>query len=218
MYGIHTSHTFENVTPTHINRLDSMKSQISCESRKNVASNPTNQNDAIPSYILKSKLGHLRDIDECLSFRLGNVLPNFQLSQTSMIGQTIGKIVKKPFVSHSSSYSQTNKYRMSEPEPITATSASYFFGFMGAVSALVFTCKRIHFIAFLILIFSLTALGSSYGTAKAGVGVCNMGVMRPELVMKSVIPCLMAGMIGIYGLIIALLIVLRSKLVQILVV
>ena len=34
--------------------------------------------------------------------------------------------------------------------------------------------------------------------------------MRPELVMKSVIPCLMAGMIGIYGLIIGLLITLSS--------
>ena len=27
-------------------------------------------------------------------------------------------------------------------------------------------------------------LGAAYGTAKAGVGVCSMGVARPELVMK----------------------------------
>ena len=67
--------------------------------------------------------------------------------------------------------------------------ASYFFGFMGAATALVFTC-----------------MGAAYGTAKARVGVCSMGVMRPELVMKSIIPCIMAGVIGIYGLIIAILI------------
>ena len=52
----------------------------------------------------------------------------------------------------------------------------------------------------------LTCLGAAYGTAKAGVGVCSMGVMRPDMVMKSIIPCIMAGIIGIYGLIIAILI------------
>merc|ERR1719169_325034 len=30
-----------------------------------------------------------------------------------------------------------------------------------------------------------------------------MGVLKPELVMKSIIPVIMAGVIGIYGLIIA---------------
>ncbi len=33
-----------------------------------------------------------------------------------------------------------------------------------------------------------------------------MGVMRPELVMRSIIPVVMAGVIGIYGLIIAVII------------
>ncbi len=33
-----------------------------------------------------------------------------------------------------------------------------------------------------------------------------MGVMRPELVMKSIIPVVMAGVLGIYGLIIAVII------------
>lgn len=30
-----------------------------------------------------------------------------------------------------------------------------------------------------------------------------MGVLRPELVMKSIVPVIMAGVLGIYGLIIA---------------
>ncbi|GMJ03561.1 VACUOLAR-TYPE H+ ATPASE C2 [Hibiscus trionum] len=39
-----------------------------------------------------------------------------------------------------------------------------FFGFLGAAAALVFSC-----------------MGAAYGTAKSGVGVASMGVMRPEL-------------------------------------
>ncbi|XP_053993105.1 uncharacterized protein LOC128884076 [Hylaeus volcanicus] len=59
-----------------------------------------------------------------------------------------------------------------------------FFGFMGVTCAVVF-CN----------------LGSAYGTAKAGVGIASMGVMRPDLVMKSTIPVIMAALLGIYGLV-----------------
>jgi V-type H+-transporting ATPase proteolipid subunit len=38
-----------------------------------------------------------------------------------------------------------------------------------------------------------TVFGAAYGTAKSAVGICSMGVMRPELIMKSVIPVIMAG-------------------------
>lgn len=48
--------------------------------------------------------------------------------------------------------------------------------------------------------------GAAYGTAKSGVGIASMGVMRPELVMKSIVPVVMAGVLGIYGLIIAVII------------
>merc|ERR1719463_984399 len=64
-----------------------------------------------------------------------------------------------------------------------------FFGFMGCAAALVFAC-----------------LGAAYGTAKSGVGVANMGVMHSDMVMKSIIPIIMAGVLGIYGLIVAVLI------------
>merc|ERR1712153_92051 len=63
-----------------------------------------------------------------------------------------------------------------------------FFGFMGCMMALVFAC-----------------LGAAYGTAKSGVGVANMGVLHAEMVMKSIIPIIMAGVLGIYGLIVAVL-------------
>ncbi|XP_064110174.1 V-type proton ATPase 16 kDa proteolipid subunit c [Macrobrachium nipponense] len=66
---------------------------------------------------------------------------------------------------------------------------SPFFGVMGATSAMVFS-----------------ALGAAYGTAKSGVGIAAMSVMRPELIMKCIIPVVMAGIIAIYGLVVAVLI------------
>lgn len=46
-------------------------------------------------------------------------------------------------------------------------------------------------------------LGSAYGTSKAGIGVMHLGVMNSKLTMKGIIPCIMAGILGIYGLIVA---------------
>ena len=50
-------------------------------------------------------------------------------------------------------------------------------------------------------------MGAAYGTAKSGVGVAAMGVQRPELVIKSIIPVVMAGIFGVYGLIVSVIIV-----------
>ncbi|CAG8469196.1 12812_t:CDS:2 [Ambispora gerdemannii] len=63
------------------------------------------------------------------------------------------------------------------------------FGVLGCTSAIVFTC-----------------FGAAYGTAKAGVGLSNMGVLRPDLVIKAIVPIIMAGIIGIYGLVVSVLI------------
>ena len=46
-------------------------------------------------------------------------------------------------------------------------------------------------------------IGAAYGTAKSGVGIASMGVMNPGLVMRNIIPVVMAGVLGIYGLIVA---------------
>jgi V-type H+-transporting ATPase 16kDa proteolipid subunit len=56
------------------------------------------------------------------------------------------------------------------------------------------------------VVLFVEGMGAAYGTAKSGVGVASMGVMRPELVMKSIVPVVMAGVLGIYGLIIAVII------------
>ncbi len=55
-------------------------------------------------------------------------------------------------------------------------------------------------------VFNSLALGAAYGTAKSGTGIAAMSVMRPELIMKSIIPVVMAGIIAIYGLVVAVLI------------
>ncbi|CAJ0626911.1 116_t:CDS:2, partial [Entrophospora sp. SA101] len=53
---------------------------------------------------------------------------------------------------------------------------------------------------------ALGCFGAAYGTAKSGVGISTMGVLHPELVMKSIVPIIMAGIIGIYGLVVSVLI------------
>lgn len=54
-------------------------------------------------------------------------------------------------------------------------------------------------------------IGSAYGTAKAGLSIGCCGVMRPDLVMKNMIPVVMAGILGIYGLIMSIIITQSSK-------
>ncbi|OMJ20382.1 V-type proton ATPase 16 kDa proteolipid subunit, partial [Smittium culicis] len=66
---------------------------------------------------------------------------------------------------------------------------SPFFGAMGCVAATVFC-----------------SFGAAYGTAKSGVGLSAMGILRPDLVIKNIVPVVMAGIIGIYGLVVAVLI------------
>lgn len=56
------------------------------------------------------------------------------------------------------------------------------------------------------ILFACLALGASYGTAKSGTGIASMAVMKPELIMKAIIPVVMAGIIAIYGLVVAALI------------
>jgi len=71
-----------------------------------------------------------------------------------------------------------------------------FFGFMGVSMALVLASN----------IDTNIDLGAAYGTAKAGTGISSISIWRPGLVMKSLIPVVMAGILGIYGMIVAVII------------
>mmetsp|Transcript_8563 Transcript_8563/g.10251 ORF Transcript_8563/g.10251 Transcript_8563/m.10251 type:complete len:208 (+) Transcript_8563:74-697(+) len=52
----------------------------------------------------------------------------------------------------------------------------------------------------------LSNWGSAWGTWKAGLGVCKMGVDYPQGVIKNIVPIVMAGVLGIYGLIVSVII------------
>ena len=54
-------------------------------------------------------------------------------------------------------------------------------------------------------------LGAAYGTAKAGIGISSMGVLKPDLIVKSVVPVVMAGILGIYGLIISVILLQKVR-------
>ena len=47
-------------------------------------------------------------------------------------------------------------------------------------------------------------MGAAYGTSKAGVGILVSGISSPDLVWRNLIPIIMAGVNGIYGLITAI--------------
>lgn len=54
-------------------------------------------------------------------------------------------------------------------------------------------------------------IGAAYGTAKSGIGISTMGVLKPDMIVKSLIPVIMAGILGIYGLIISVILLQKSK-------
>ena len=49
----------------------------------------------------------------------------------------------------------------------------------------------------------LANAGAAYGTCKASVGIMNQGLVEPNKIFRSLIPIIMAGILGIYGLIIS---------------
>ncbi len=69
-----------------------------------------------------------------------------------------------------------------------------FFGFIGVACALVFA-----------------NIGSAYGCAKSGLGISYFGVIKPEGIIKAIIPVIMAGILGIYGLVVSVLLISKIK-------
>eukprot|EP00768_Dysnectes_brevis_P003657 gnl/Dysnectes_brevis/25_a31_14972.p1 GENE.gnl/Dysnectes_brevis/25_a31_14972~~gnl/Dysnectes_brevis/25_a31_14972.p1 ORF type:complete len:171 (+),score=27.09 gnl/Dysnectes_brevis/25_a31_14972:43-555(+) len=61
---------------------------------------------------------------------------------------------------------------------------SSYYSYLGIAASMAFSC-----------------LGSAYGTAKAGKGLMAAGIMKPSGAMKNSLPVILAGVLGIYGLI-----------------
>nr|POF07081.1 v-type proton atpase 16 kda proteolipid subunit 2 [Quercus suber] len=64
-----------------------------------------------------------------------------------------------------------------------------FLGMGGIAFAMIFGC-----------------MGAAYGTAKSGIGISGVGTFRSDLIMKSLIPVVMSGIIAVYALVVAVLI------------
>lgn len=64
-----------------------------------------------------------------------------------------------------------------------------FFGLAGVASSMIFS-----------------TVGAAFGTSKSGIGIAGLGTFKPELIMKSLIPVVMSGIIAVYGLVVSVLI------------
>jgi len=64
-----------------------------------------------------------------------------------------------------------------------------FIGMAGVACAMIFGCA-----------------GAAIGTAKSGIGIAGIGAFRPDLIMRSLIPVVMSGIIGVYALVVSVLI------------
>ena len=69
-----------------------------------------------------------------------------------------------------------------------------FCAYLGVASALVFSNA-----------------GAAYGTAKSSIAIANLGVVDPNKIFRALIPIIMAGILGIYGLIVGVLIGAKSQ-------
>ena len=65
-----------------------------------------------------------------------------------------------------------------------------FFGYMGVAMSII-----------------LANVGAAMGTAKAGVGILTSGISSPDLLWRNLIPVVMAGVNGIYGLITSIILI-----------
>jgi V-type H+-transporting ATPase 16kDa proteolipid subunit len=87
------------------------------------------------------------------------------------------------------------KNPFSKRAPRTYTSLSHAIdftkhsGYLGAASCII-----------------LANWGAAWGTWKSGIGLCQMGVNHPNGIIKNLVAIIMAGVLGIYGLIVAIII------------
>merc|ERR1712110_1041186 len=65
------------------------------------------------------------------------------------------------------------------------TGPEAFFGIAGVAFAVIFA-----------------NIGSAYGTMKSSVGICSVGINQPHQILRSIVPVIMAGILGVYGLIV----------------
>ena len=70
---------------------------------------------------------------------------------------------------------------------VVDSSAPYFFAYGGMGMAI-----------------ALANTGSAYGSFRAALGIATVGIFDEKKLVRSIVPVVMAGILGIYGLIIAI--------------
>ena len=48
---------------------------------------------------------------------------------------------------------------------------------------------------------TIAAIGAAYGTAKSGSTIAAASCRRPEMIMRALLPVIMAGIVAVYGLV-----------------
>jgi V-type H+-transporting ATPase proteolipid subunit len=94
---------------------------------------------------------------------------------------------------------------MADPD-FLYTGPEAFCGFMGITCALVFASIFNYETLFKINI----DIGSAYGTMKSSVGICSIGVNKPDKILTSIVPVIMAGILGVYGLIVGVILLTKG--------
>ena len=79
---------------------------------------------------------------------------------------------------------------MADAEYDTCPAFAPFLGYMGVAASII-----------------LANVGAAYGTMKAGVGIMRSGIKSPDLIWRNLIPVVMAGVNGIYGLITSIILI-----------
>lgn len=64
-----------------------------------------------------------------------------------------------------------------------------FLGFAGCASSMILSC-----------------VAAAIGSAKSGIGIAGIATFKPELIMKSLIPVVLSGILSVYGLVVSVLI------------
>jgi len=60
---------------------------------------------------------------------------------------------------------------------------------------------------------TLSIIGGGIGSYKAFKGIAHLSLSKPSMIMKNMIPIIMAGVIAIYGLILSVIITGKSNLI-----
>uniref|UniRef100_A0A915HJF7 V-type proton ATPase proteolipid subunit n=1 Tax=Romanomermis culicivorax TaxID=13658 RepID=A0A915HJF7_ROMCU len=89
-------------------------------------------------------------------------------------------------VEHSHISNADDKFTVEELSPYY----SILFGVIGGAVSIIFS-----------------ACGAAYGTAKSMEGIVELGIKKPALIMRSIVPVVMAGILGINGLAVSVIII-----------